>query len=392
MSPRLDAPIIIVGNGGSGTTLLDRTLDAHPNIVMLGEMKYLVADAWSAFNRADANTILRNLAQYFDTDPRLEARIKSTSDAYGEFISLVERDENCRRANLMRRIIAEWFCLNTSQAQVWGFKEITNNGARKWDSYDLIFPAARWVHVIRHPVDWLYSAARLSGQSLSAETIPNLLKTWTDTVEMSRQRSSTGRYYEIKYEDLHSNPKDALAPLFGGLGLTWHDECRSIAQQQWGARSDRPQLPAEMEELLSITGRIEVLMAEYGYSPKDLPPLPEIVQTPPMTIEPAGDGRFKLVNHIFNDGGHCWIVDLSNAAVASELSAMSDDIYFWERSSLRLFEDDRLLGPAHALHYQIRRDGGGRYSHWQSRLLFSTFDNTNPNSNGRVYTFDYGRT
>jgi hypothetical protein len=182
MAPQLDAPIIIVGNAGSGTTLLDRTLNAHPSVNMLGEMKYLIADAWSAFNRADANTILRNLAQYFDADPRLEARIKSTRDAYGEFISLVERDENCRRANLMRRMIAEWFCLNTSQAQVWGFKEITNNGARKWESYDLIFPAARWVHVIRHPMDWLYSAARLSGQSLSAETIPNLLRTWTDTV------------------------------------------------------------------------------------------------------------------------------------------------------------------------------------------------------------------
>jgi hypothetical protein len=97
------------------------------------------------------------------------------------------------------------------------------------------------------------------------------------------------------------------------------------------------------------------------------------------------------VNYIFNDGGHCWTVDLSNAAVASELSAMSDDIHLWERSPLRLFEDGRMLGPAHALHYKIRRDGGGTYSHWQSRLLFSTSDNTNPNSNGRIYTFDHGR-
>ena len=51
-------------------------------------------------------------------------------------------------------------------------------------------------------------------------------------------------------------------------------------------------------------------------------------------------------------------------------------------------EDDTSLAPAHALHFCIRAFGGGAYSHWQNRLLFSTSDNSNPNSNGRVYSFD----
>lgn len=51
-------------------------------------------------------------------------------------------------------------------------------------------------------------------------------------------------------------------------------------------------------------------------------------------------------------------------------------------------EDDTPLAPTHALHFRIRSLGGGPYSHWQNRLLFSTSDNTNPNSNGRVYSFD----
>jgi hypothetical protein len=226
MSPRLDAPIIIIGNGGSGSTLLDQTLNAHPSIEMLGELKYLAPDAWTAFSRADANTTLRNLAQHFDCDPKLEARIKSSPPAFRNLMTRLEREEMVRRASLMRKLIAEWFCLNMSRARIWGFKEITNNGARQWDCYDLMFPAAIWVHVVRHPLDWLSSGARLSGQQLSKELVPSLLKTWIDTVEMSRQRRGAKRYYEIKYEELHADPERALGLLFEGLGLTWYDECR----------------------------------------------------------------------------------------------------------------------------------------------------------------------
>jgi FkbM family methyltransferase len=50
-----------------------------------------------------------------------------------------------------------------------------------------------------------------------------------------------------------------------------------------------------------------------------------------------------------------------------------------------LLEDDRVLGPPHSLHEDIRVTGNGRYSHWGSRLYFSTSDNSDPNTNGRTY-------
>jgi hypothetical protein len=290
MYPRLDAPIIIVGNGGSGTTLLDRTLNAHPSIEMLGEMKYLVVDAWTAFNRADANTTLRNVGEYFDSDPKLEARIKSSPIAFRTLMTRLERDEMGRRTSLIREMIAEWFCLNTSRAQIWGFKEITNNGARQWDCYDLIFPAAIWVHVIRHPMDWLFAAARLSGQPLSEETIPGFIKTWIDTVEMSRRRRTTGRYHEIKYEELHEDPQRALTPLFSSLGLNWHDECCYGLQQQWGERSYRAPLAADSIELTSAQEGLKKIMNEYGYSPSDKPPERRIAVQRATKIDAVTEG------------------------------------------------------------------------------------------------------
>ncbi len=42
-----------------------------------------------------------------------------------------------------------------------------------------------------------------------------------------------------------------------------------------------------------------------------------------------------------------------------------------QRSTLRLFEDDREIGPAHSLHDDIRALGGGRFSHWGDRLYLS---------------------
>ena len=55
-------------------------------------------------------------------------------------------------------------------------------------------------------------------------------------------------------------------------------------------------------------------------------------------------------------------------------------------SELLVFEDARLQGPAHTLHDDIRKSGGGTYSHWGHSLHFSTSDNSDPRTNGRTYT------
>jgi hypothetical protein len=58
-----------------------------------------------------------------------------------------------------------------------------------------------------------------------------------------------------------------------------------------------------------------------------------------------------------------------------------------ERSSqLLLLENGAMLGPAHAIHDDIRSLGAGRYSHWGKSLYFSTADNSAPVTNGRHYS------
>ena len=49
-----------------------------------------------------------------------------------------------------------------------------------------------------------------------------------------------------------------------------------------------------------------------------------------------------------------------------------------QRSSLRLFEEGREIGPAHSMHADIRRLGGGRFSHWSDRLYLSAAAQARP--------------
>ncbi len=50
-----------------------------------------------------------------------------------------------------------------------------------------------------------------------------------------------------------------------------------------------------------------------------------------------------------------------------------------------IYEDGDALGPAHAIHDEIRTKGLGRFSHWKDGIMFSTSDNSSPRENGRTY-------
>jgi hypothetical protein len=87
--------------------------------------------------------------------------------------------------------------------------------------------------------------------------------------------------------------------------------------------------------------------------------------------------RRGALAEIQEETGYCWIARV-DSRMPSDAEALS---------RLRLFEDDRQLGPAHALHDDIRTQGGGRYSHWGHQVYFSTFDNSDPRTNGRTYRY-----
>lgn len=85
------------------------------------------------------------------------------------------------------------------------------------------------------------------------------------------------------------------------------------------------------------------------------------------------------------DIGQAFVVDLRHQS-RWPWTLDGDRIGSRSRSHLSLYEDGRPLGPAHAPHGVLQTQGEGRFSHWNHLLLFSTSDNSDPRTNGRVYS------
>jgi hypothetical protein len=80
--------------------------------------------------------------------------------------------------------------------------------------------------------------------------------------------------------------------------------------------------------------------------------------------------------------------EAGSAFIARNLlfNRFADTLEALHRSPVRLYEGNKLLGPAHSQHIDIAEKGGGRYSHWQDYgVVFSASDGSNPNLNGRIY-------
>jgi hypothetical protein len=79
-------------------------------------------------------------------------------------------------------------------------------------------------------------------------------------------------------------------------------------------------------------------------------------------------------------GGHAF------AAVLPPQVGPGDSNGAPRQSRLLLFENGRLLGPAHQTHQLIMAIGRGGYSHWDGHVVFASSDNSDPRANARRYT------
>lgn len=94
--------------------------------------------------------------------------------------------------------------------------------------------------------------------------------------------------------------------------------------------------------------------------------------------QPGGNIDLPLARPVQHEYGYCWVVPLSKYAGWADTVGQ-------QHSPLMVYENGRALGPAHAIHDNIRNLGQGRLSHWGGKLYFSTSDNSDPNTNGRQY-------
>jgi hypothetical protein len=385
---KIDSPIIIIGNARSGSSLLNHIFSAHPEILMFGELRFAVAQTWRAMSEIFRTASAYRLLDYFNENPGMREELVQSPSLMQKTADRLEPDSEKRRGEIVRRAISEALSLYERRQTYWGYKEITNAGEAEWSIYDAVFPEAWYIHVIRNPLECVRSAIWHRRQQLTDDVIVQHLNSWTTVFGMSRQRSESNQYYEVQYERLIANPEEVLAPFLNAIDIGWHERCGEALRQQVGARSERFEMPAHLCPLIAAIPKLTSIMDELGYPLTPLSGRPSREEISAVRVVPTEDGRWRLCGRIWPEEGLAWQFDLDQTHLGSELAAFSDDVDVWSRSPLRLFEDGRPLGPGHALHRLIRGKGNGSYSHWQARLIFSTSDNSDPNMNGRTYSFD----
>ncbi|MFT4084112.1 MAG: sulfotransferase [Nocardioides sp.] len=182
------APIFVVGCQRSGTTALRLMLDSHRHIACGPETRFLTGlepitgESWERISRFGF--------------PR-EYWLAKTADYFGSFHAEYAAARGKRR----------WADKSPLYALILPFV---------WE----LFPDAQVVHLIRDPRD-VTASHRVAFGYKSALNAPRKWQRYIRQVRAAAAAAPSGRYYEMRYEDLAADRESALRALLGFLGEPW---------------------------------------------------------------------------------------------------------------------------------------------------------------------------
>ena len=193
---RSDVPIFVLGMPRSGTTLVEQILASHPQVFGAGELELL---------------------------PRLVARRGERSG--------VEVDTADLSATRMRRLGTEYLAGLTPRAP--RAKRITDKMPANFALIGFIhlaLPAARIIHVRRHPVDTclscfssLFTAGHLYTYDLAE--LGRYYRAYQEMMEHWQKALPRGVILDVRYEDVVVDLDAQARRMLAHCGLPWDDAC-----------------------------------------------------------------------------------------------------------------------------------------------------------------------
>jgi protein-tyrosine sulfotransferase len=218
----IEPHIIMGGAPRSGTTVLRRLFDRHPQICSGAETKLFVP---AAFN-------LEWLAQSYSIPLEELQALKAAARSQGAFIDA-----------FAARVRAD-----AGKAR-WAEKTPQNIRVLDWAMSR--FPEASIIHIVRdgrdvvcsmrqHP-DWRWIDGAWQ-KVLVPRSVRSYAQRWLADVASGLARRDDARYVEVRYEDLVADPASALRAICDGIGATVDsDWLATVAQPDPGAgHAERP--------------------------------------------------------------------------------------------------------------------------------------------------------
>ena len=235
--------MFVVGCPRSGTTLLQRMLDNHPQLTVANDTHFIT--------RA-VKRVLRK-----DPQPMLSAEMVQSVQSYRRFhrMGLNEQDvisaaENCLT---YAEFVGRLYALRGQKKQKPLSGDKTPDYCRKMPVLHRLFPSARFVHIIRDgrntalsTLDWATESKGPGKWPLWNEDPVGTCALWWRFQAGSGQ--SGGRdlgnthFYQVKYEDLVAEPEKKLRSIATFLGIPYSD---SMANYHAGKTRHEPGLSAK---------------------------------------------------------------------------------------------------------------------------------------------------
>ena len=253
------APVFLLGNPRSGTTLLRLMLTSHPQIAIPPECGFALwlQPAWQSWDAQDARKPER-IRQF--TEAVCHSRKFET---WGMDISCLEKHIQDMAPDTYSALVAcvygAWAKVHVPDFQCWGDKN--NYYIQHIPELLALYPQARMLHIVRDGRDVACSYLELPTQSSSIYA-PRLSRDpyqigqeWQQNVTTVLQQLSRlpeEQKMQVRYEDILESPQTVLTGIAQWLGLGFHPDMLSYHEKnrrqtlepteflEWKARTLEP--------------------------------------------------------------------------------------------------------------------------------------------------------
>ncbi len=224
VEPPANPYVFVVGAARSGTTLLQRMLDAHPELAVVNETYWVPRKSRERTGLTRAGLVTPALFPLLLESPKF-----SRMDLTEPDLERVFSEEQPIRYERFVSLLFDLYAQRRGKALA-GDK--TPGYVRRIGQLHELWPQACFVHIIRDPRDvclsmleWR-SGERTAGQygTWALDPVVSTALYWRMSVALGREGGAvigSDRYHEVRYEDLVSAPDRTLERVCGFLSLPY---------------------------------------------------------------------------------------------------------------------------------------------------------------------------